>query len=765
VTAKLYIRKDPSTTTEPTYGTWTFSLVINGISYSATSWYGSVGQSYVNIASYTLNNIAHNSDGTKSITISASCTGPAGTTMSSYTASGSGTATLDTIPRYATCTQTNTGKTETTISMKWSSDSTISYVWYSVNGGSSWTQVTSNANAKSGTYTISSRTANTTYSVKTRVRRKDSGLDTDSAAISVTTYDWPYATKMPNFTIGDALTITVYNPLSRPYKVTMTGQNNSTQTTTSTYSGTSVTGFSNVTFRNFWYASIPSAQSGTYKVSIVTQDSTAHTETRTGGTYKINKADVIPSITSLTYADVNSTTVALTGNNQHIVQTLSTVRYTASGVVANGSASISSVKVDVNGATYTLSGSGGTYTGGNAAIDSGRNVQAKVTVTDSRGLTATRTVSITMRAWGNPTAIIDLYRKDNYYEETYLKVNASYYSVGNTNRVRIEYRYKLSTASASSYSNYVEIQNRVTNTFATGFLIDKAYTFQIRLTDLYGGNKIYTLTLSRGIPIIFFDALKTSVGVNCFPQNDETLEVEGLIKQNGFGIWGLCATLGANENLNNYEDYGIYPQPINANADVTKNYPVATAGFLMVMTTASGTVFQFYQTYNNSGLYARNRYQGTWSPWYRADGVGAARVANYTDDVSAVVSASSNQRVRLRVTDPRTGGGDYSLIASDTSLLLWDWDANQSVWSNNQTNLMHKLNKTIRDTTSSSNSYVSLGLSSSYGVLSVIDTSSTHICIPYWSVASNGWYARVLTTAMANANNTAVVLDVDYYAK
>ena len=40
VTAKLYIRKDPTTTTEPTYGYWTFRLTVNGSNYGTTSWYG-----------------------------------------------------------------------------------------------------------------------------------------------------------------------------------------------------------------------------------------------------------------------------------------------------------------------------------------------------------------------------------------------------------------------------------------------------------------------------------------------------------------------------------------------------------------------------------------------------------------------------------------------------------------------------------------------------------------------------------------------------
>jgi hypothetical protein len=71
--------------------------------------------------------------------------------------------------------------------MNWSSDSTIDYIWYSKNNGTNWTAIGS-VNAKSGSYTISNLSPSTTYQIKTRVRRQDSQLTTDSAALSVSTY-------------------------------------------------------------------------------------------------------------------------------------------------------------------------------------------------------------------------------------------------------------------------------------------------------------------------------------------------------------------------------------------------------------------------------------------------------------------------------------------------------------------------------------------------------------------------------------------------
>ena len=55
-----------------------------------------------------------------------------------------------------------------------------------------------------------------------------------------------------------------------------------------------------------------------------------------------------------------------------------------------------------------------------------------------------------------------------------------------------------------------------------------AWTVSVTLTDSLGGTTTYNnLFISRGMPIIYFDRLKSSVGINCFPQNDKSLEING----------------------------------------------------------------------------------------------------------------------------------------------------------------------------------------------------------------------------------------------
>ena len=609
VTAKLYIRKDPTTTTEPTYGHWTFRLTINGSTYGTTTWYGSVGQSYVNIASYTLNNVAHNADGSKSITISGSCTGPSGTTMSGYTASGSGTAVLDKIPRYATVTQSNTEKTETTITIKWTSDSTIDYVWYKIGSGS-WTAVGS-TNASSGTYTISGRAANTAYTIYTRVRRKDSQLTTDSSALSVTTYAYPYCTTAPNFVIGDSVTLSFYNPLKRLITVNIIGADGS-QCSNDTTTGTSIAGYNGTGVSNALYASIPNAKSATYNVK-VTYGSVV--STKTDGTYSVNTTTNAPSVTGLTYADTNATTTAITGNDQLIIQNKSTVRYTVTGAAAKNSATVSSVKVTVNGLTYTLTASGSNYVGGNAVINSASNVTATATVTDSRGLTATTTVTVQMLDWIKPTAIINMQRLNNFYSTTNITVDADYSSLDGKNTITITYRAGIQGSGA--YTVTGTLQDNVQGSFEADN--KQNWSVQVTVQDLFDSTT-YTLSLGRGIPIVFYDVDKSSVGINTFPSHDNSLEGPD-IYMNKVGIMGLKAVLTSEEDLNDITAQGIYYQPYGAYATTAHNYPVLYPGYLETFNVQdaipsggqAAIIIQRYSTYR--GIYYRSYHYGEWGPW------------------------------------------------------------------------------------------------------------------------------------------------------
>lgn len=95
---KIYVKKNNTsmTLTEPTSGTWSYSLTVNGNTYTGTN-LKSVLTDWVEVINYTIPTILHDTDGSKSISISGSVTAPTGTSLVGLKTSGSGTAKLDTI--------------------------------------------------------------------------------------------------------------------------------------------------------------------------------------------------------------------------------------------------------------------------------------------------------------------------------------------------------------------------------------------------------------------------------------------------------------------------------------------------------------------------------------------------------------------------------------------------------------------------------------------------------------------------------------------
>lgn len=66
--------------------------------------------------------------------------------------------------------------------------------------------------------------------------------------------------------------------------------------------------------------------------------------------------------------------------------------------------------------------------------------------------------------------------------------------------------------------------------------------------------------------------------------------------------------------LNSTVHAGFYRQTANASASLARNYPVAAAGSLLVMSSAGGVV-QMYIIYNSGAVYTRALYSNAWSSW------------------------------------------------------------------------------------------------------------------------------------------------------
>lgn len=120
VTCRIYVHKgnDSTLLTIPTSGTWAYSMNINGKAFSGTV-SKDVLLDWVLLATVSVSDIAHNDDGTKSIAISGSVTAPSGTSFAGQKTSGSGTFTLDTVPRASVITSAGNITLGNACNVKW----------------------------------------------------------------------------------------------------------------------------------------------------------------------------------------------------------------------------------------------------------------------------------------------------------------------------------------------------------------------------------------------------------------------------------------------------------------------------------------------------------------------------------------------------------------------------------------------------------------------------------------------------------------------
>ena len=327
---------------------------------------------------------------------------------------------------------------------------------------------------------------------------------------------WP--TNSPNFNIGDTIVVHM-NRKSTVFTHTVVMKLGSYSYTI----GTGVT--DNISLdtdriASSLYAQMPNSNSMNGEIAVTTYSG----DTVIGTSSCAIIAHVVNSnpTFAVSYEDSNTKTVAITENNQYIIRNNSTLKISVSNVQALNSATLKTLTAVVNGNAYTgtLNGSTGTINVG--VVNISHDIEVTVKIVDSRGNEGIREITVLVYDWTLPSAIIKLNRKSNYYSESILNVNANYASIGGKNEVTIKYRTK--KVSDSSYGSYATVQNNAD----TNFTADNEYEWnvQVNVADKLGSTT-YNLLLPRGIPIAYVDTKKNSFGVNCFPKNEKSLEING----------------------------------------------------------------------------------------------------------------------------------------------------------------------------------------------------------------------------------------------
>lgn len=497
--------------------------------------------------------VNHNADGTKSgVSLSASWRfsgSYSGVSIGTITAST--TVTLNSIDRSAptvSCSVSSITANGFKIS---ATSSATSDIWqYSLNGGTSWTQFSTTAGT-SANITLSSLSPNTSYSVRVRARKKSNQVYGTSGTISAKTLGGAVIASCNNFSadassVTLSMRVTVYNASYTNY---ITIKNGST-TYLSLSGRTWATGTSDRSItlsaaeRTTLLNAMASLKSFTATIQLVTKSGTTQIGNASTCTCTISTTQTAsgPTISGFTFADSYATTTAITGNDQVLIQGYSKLTVTPGTATAKNGASIVSYSAVCSGVTKSNT-TGAALTLGEIGTSGTRDIT--LTVTDSRGYTASVTKSVTVVAYSKPKINSASLRRTNDIETEMQLVfdgSISPITVGDTQKnslLYVRYRYKLT--SASSYNSYTSILGSVT-TNGTSFSFsnlelcnlnsESSYDFHLQIRD-----KLDSLTsldlyfvVSQGTPLVALR--KKMVGINT-PNPEAALHVVGNVKVEG----------------------------------------------------------------------------------------------------------------------------------------------------------------------------------------------------------------------------------------
>lgn len=523
--------------------------------------------------------VSHNADGTKSGVVLSASWRFSGTYsgVSVGTITASTTVTLNSIDRTAptvSCTVSNITANGFRISA--ASSATADQWFYSLDNGGSSTLFSSTAGT-SASITLSNLSPNTTYYVRALARKKSNQVFGESGTITVKTLGGAVLLSCGSFSadaasISLSLRVTVYNAaytnyitikngsttyLSLAGRIWSAGTANRTITLTSSEQTTLLNAMASV--KSFTATIELVTKSGS------TQIGSASTCTCTIRTSQANSG---PSLSGFTFADSYSTTNAITDNNQVLIQDYSRLTVTPGTATARNGASIVSYSAVCSGVTKSNT-TGAALSLGTIGTSGTRDIT--LTVTDSRGYTASVTQSVTVVPYSKPrVSSVSLRRTNDIETEMQLVFNGSIspITVDGTQKNSLLYaRYRYKLTSASSYNSYTNILGSVTATSSSfsfsnlelcNLDSESSYDFHLQIRDQL--NSLTSLDLyfvvSQGTPLVALR--KKMVGVNT-PSPEAALHVVGDTRIEGTLIpddidytfdkpyFGVCGTAAATQ--------------------------------------------------------------------------------------------------------------------------------------------------------------------------------------------------------------------------
>ncbi len=356
-------------------------------------------------------------------------------------------------------------------------------------------------------------------------------------------------------------------------------------------------------------SSYPTATKGTITIGLNTYNGSM----QIGGTQTVNlnitiPASVAPSVSAITVSEAASGL-----SNFGYVQTKSKLKIVASASGSYGS-SIRSYVYDIGSQSY--SGLENTYTMGEVVRDSG-TVAVTVTVTDSRGRTASKTVSITVLAYSPPqithfecSRCGDANGSANANGQ-YLKVTFGYSVSQLNNKNKASYLLKYSVYDDGKWGSLTSgTQYTYSGTYISATaILNTASTYQIGLvvTDSFGTASFYK-EIGTAVRLLSYIVKRFAIAIGKIPEKDSTFEVALETVFNRYASFmsgvGIAGDLKAYSNVtvNNWIE-------VLGNIWINKNSAINVK-------TEAGNQKQLVSTYGESTFFGYGNYDGQYGDSY-----------------------------------------------------------------------------------------------------------------------------------------------------
>lgn len=367
-----------------------------------------------------------------------------------------------------------------------------------------------------------------------------------------------------------------------------------------------------------------------------------------GSNYK-TKVLTIPDSVVPTVSVTVSDATGYSGTYGSYIQNKSKAKVTITASGAYGS-TIKSYRTAFNGKTYTAS----SFTSSTITVSG--NTTLNVTVTDSRGRQAKKSVSVSVAEYSNPaiTSMKVSRCADSSGSGTsgaFLKVafDSTVFALGNKNTASYVLKHKKTTETEYTSTTLTDYEDQYSvsgGVFVFAAEESSSYNVTLTVTDGLGsGSKTATGASATKFFSIFGKGLGLALG-----KFAELAGVFDIAFQTKFSGGVMHPTLEANTDLNDVKIPNTYAS-INSAASSYLNSPVTSGTFTLTVEEAGDTV-QLHQILTtcrktDSRTLERFFYQNEWGEWFCTSGfegkllwsnagmwMGSSQIANLSEPIS-----------------------------------------------------------------------------------------------------------------------------------